>query len=101
MAICDRQGFLVAVFLSQGTCDSVTCASPHKVTLVEDVLAARFTNALPERFIGDNTRTGNGRSLGDRTSKGSRGSVYRASLGRFRGLPCLKYRLNGAVTYPE
>lgn len=32
---------------------SVTCARPHEVTLVEDVLAARFTEGLPERLIGD------------------------------------------------
>ena len=32
---------------------SVACARPHEVTLVEDVLAARFTEALPDRLIGD------------------------------------------------
>lgn len=45
MAICDSAGLPVSV--------SVHSASPHEVTLVEDVLEACFTQELPERLIGD------------------------------------------------
>jgi len=45
MAVADRHGFPIAVYLES--------ASPHEVTLVEATLASRFIAAKPERLIGD------------------------------------------------
>jgi transposase len=45
MAIADRTGFPVALYVSSAT--------PNEVTLVERTLACRFTTAQPERLIGD------------------------------------------------
>lgn len=45
MAIADRSGMPVAVW--------VASASPHEVTLVDETLDASFTIGLPERLIGD------------------------------------------------
>ena len=45
MAICDGAGLPVSI--------SVHSATPHEVTLVEEVLDACFTGELPERLIGD------------------------------------------------
>jgi transposase len=45
MAICDGQSLPVSL--------SVHSATPHEVTLVEEVLEACFTEDLPERMIGD------------------------------------------------
>ena len=45
MAIADRHGLPVAVF--------VASASPHETQLVEATLAQRFLTTLPERMIGD------------------------------------------------
>jgi transposase len=47
MAICDGQGIPVSI--------SLHSASPHEITLVEDVLEACLTQELPERLIGDRT----------------------------------------------
>ena len=46
MAIADRQGLPVAVYLKSAT--------PHEVTLVHATLAERFISQLPVRLIGDN-----------------------------------------------
>ena len=45
MAVADRAGFPVAVH--------TTSASPHEITLVKDTVEERFTEAAPERLIGD------------------------------------------------
>jgi len=45
MAIADRVGFPVAVYISSAT--------PHEVTLVERTLESRFTADEPQRLIGD------------------------------------------------
>lgn len=45
MAVTDGHGLPVSVL--------VASASPHEVTLVEAALAARFTQAHPERLLGD------------------------------------------------
>ena len=45
MAIAERAGFPVAI--------RTTSASPHEVRLVDATLDARFTEAQPERMIGD------------------------------------------------
>jgi transposase len=45
MAVADRHGLPIAVYLES--------ASPHEVTLVEATLASRFVAAKPERLIGD------------------------------------------------
>ena len=45
MAIADRSGLPVALCIAS--------ASPHEVTLVEDVLDARFIEEAPVRLIGD------------------------------------------------
>jgi transposase len=46
MAIADRQGLPIAVY--------VESATPHEVTLVRATLAQRFVRSLPTRLIGDN-----------------------------------------------
>ena len=46
MAVADRQGLPVAVY--------VESATPHDVTLVHATLAERFVSPLPKRLIGDN-----------------------------------------------
>jgi len=46
MAIADRHGLPVAVY--------VESATPHEVTLVRATLAQRFIRSLPTRLIGDN-----------------------------------------------
>jgi transposase len=45
MAVADRAGLPVAIH--------VASASPHEVTLVETTLEQRFTQARPQRLIGD------------------------------------------------
>ena len=45
MAIADRSGLPIAC--------CATSASPHEVTLVEQTLASRFIEAMPQRLIGD------------------------------------------------
>lgn len=45
MAMADRHGLPIAVYLAR--------ASPHGVTLVEATQASRFVAAKPERLIGD------------------------------------------------
>ena len=45
MAITDAGGIILSI--------AVESASPHEVTLVEQALAERFTEALPEKLIGD------------------------------------------------
>ena len=45
MAVADGTGFPLAI--------SVGSASPHEVKLVEDTLAKRFIEEMPERLIGD------------------------------------------------
>ena len=45
MAVADRSGFPVAVYMDS--------ASPHEVRLVGKTLAEVFTKQLPERLIGD------------------------------------------------
>lgn len=45
MAVADRAGYPVALF--------VTSATPHEVTLVEATVQTRFVASQPERLIGD------------------------------------------------
>ena len=45
MAVADRSGFPIALY--------VESASPHEVTLVEDTLKAKFVDEKPRRLIGD------------------------------------------------
>jgi transposase len=45
MAVADRSGLPIAIYLES--------ASPHEVTLVEATIASRFVAAKPERLIGD------------------------------------------------
>ncbi|QEI11049.1 transposase [Cellvibrio japonicus] len=45
MAIADRHGLPVGLFVGS--------ASPHEVTLVEDTLDSCYTQAVPEKVIGD------------------------------------------------
>jgi transposase len=45
MAVADRAGLPVAIHVAR--------ASPHEVTLVETTLEQRFTQARPQRLIGD------------------------------------------------
>jgi transposase len=45
MAIADRSGIPVAIY--------VASATPHEVTLVDETIDACFTIGLPERLIGD------------------------------------------------
>src|SRR5512146_804180 len=45
MAVADRHGLPVAIY--------ITSASPHEVTLVEATLASRFVLEAPQRLIGD------------------------------------------------
>ena len=52
MAIADRHGLPLAC--------SIASASPHETKLVEDTLAARFTQAKPKRMIGDSAYDSDG-----------------------------------------
>jgi transposase len=45
MAVADSTGLPIAI--------SVTSASPHEVTLVEETLESRFVDTQPEKLIGD------------------------------------------------
>jgi transposase len=45
MAVADRSGLPIAIYLES--------ASPHEVTLVEATIASRFVAAKPQRLIGD------------------------------------------------
>lgn len=45
MAIADRAGLPISIHLAS--------ASPHEITLVETTLEHRFTQAAPQRMIGD------------------------------------------------
>jgi len=45
MAMADRTGLPIAVYVSSAT--------PHEITLVERTLASRFVTHAPERLIGD------------------------------------------------
>jgi transposase len=45
MAVADRAGLPIAIY--------VASASPHEVTLVDATLEHRFTQAYPQRLIGD------------------------------------------------
>jgi hypothetical protein len=47
MAVADRCGFPLAVY--------TTSASPHEVTLAEQILESRFVEEKPQRLIGESS----------------------------------------------